>query len=103
MTKIRIAVAGAGMIGQAHIKVLGDSPSCMLSAIVDPSPAAVEVAAKAGVPLYKTLDELLSDESPRWLDSGNTQSIACFPSAAMHGSETSHSFRKTYRHHCGRR
>ena len=40
MTKIRIAVAGAGMIGQAHIKVLGDSPSCMLSAIVDPSHAA---------------------------------------------------------------
>jgi predicted dehydrogenase len=67
MTKIRIAVAGAGLIGQAHIKVLGNSPSCMLSAIVDPSPAAVEVAAKAGVPLYKTLDELLLTSRPEGL------------------------------------
>ena len=64
MTKIRIAVAGAGLIGQAHIKVLGASPSCMLSAIVDPSPAAVEVAAKACVPLYKTIDELLQSNCP---------------------------------------
>ena len=64
MTKIRIAVAGAGLIGQAHIKVLGSSPSCMLSAIVDPSPAAVEIAAKAGVSLYKTIDELLQSNRP---------------------------------------
>jgi predicted dehydrogenase len=64
MTKIRITVAGAGLIGQAHIKVLGSSPSCMLSAIVDPSPAAVEVAAKAGVRLYKTLDDLLLTNRP---------------------------------------
>lgn len=64
MTKIRIAVAGAGLIGQAHIKVLGSSPSCMLLAVVDPSPAAVEVAVKAGVPLYKTIDELLSANRP---------------------------------------
>ncbi len=64
MTKIRIAVAGAGLIGQAHIKVLGASPSCMLSAIVDPSPAAIEVAAQQGVPLYKTIDELLLTNRP---------------------------------------
>lgn len=64
MTKIRIAVAGAGLIGQAHIKVLGGSPSCMLSAIVDPSFAAIEVAAKAGVPIYKTIDELLLTSRP---------------------------------------
>jgi predicted dehydrogenase len=67
MSKIRIAVAGAGLIGQAHIKVLGTSPSCMLSAIVDPSPAAIEVAAKAGVPLYKTIDELLLTDRPEGL------------------------------------
>ena len=59
MTKIRIAVAGAGQIGQAHIKVLAHSPSCMLSAIVDPSTAAIDIAAKEGVPLYRTIDELL--------------------------------------------
>jgi predicted dehydrogenase len=64
MTKIRIAVVGAGLIGQAHIKVLGVNPNCMLSAIIDPSPAAVEVAAKAGVPIYKTIDELLQSNRP---------------------------------------
>jgi predicted dehydrogenase len=64
MTKIRIAVAGAGLIGQAHIKILANSPSCMLTAIVDPSPAAVDIAAKEGVPLYKTIVELLSMNRP---------------------------------------
>lgn len=36
----------------------------MLSAIVDPSPAAVALAANAGVPLYKTIDELLQSNRP---------------------------------------
>jgi predicted dehydrogenase len=35
-----------------------------LSAVVDPSPAAVETAAKAGVPLYKSLDELFEKDRP---------------------------------------
>jgi predicted dehydrogenase len=64
MTKIRIAVAGAGQIGQAHIKVLAISPSCLLSAIVDPSPAAMEIAVKESVSLYKTIDELLLMNRP---------------------------------------
>ena len=64
MTKTRIAVAGAGYIGQAHIGVAQNSPTCELSAIVDPSPAAVAVAAKAGVPLYKSLEELWAQNRP---------------------------------------
>ncbi|MBT9550112.1 MAG: Gfo/Idh/MocA family oxidoreductase [Hydrogenophaga sp.] len=60
MSKTRIAVAGAGLIGQAHIGVLLASPTCALSAVVDPSPAAAAVAAQAGVPLYASLDELLA-------------------------------------------
>ena len=64
MNKNRIAVAGAGYIGQAHMGVALASPTCALSAIVDPSPAAVDVAAKAGVLLYKTLEELLAKDRP---------------------------------------
>ena len=60
MTRTRIAVAGAGYIGQAHIGVALNSATVELSAIVDPSPAAAEVAAKAGVPLYAAIDELLA-------------------------------------------
>ncbi|MDB5886517.1 MAG: oxidoreductase-like protein [Polaromonas sp.] len=64
MHKTRIAVAGAGYIGQAHINVTLASPSCALSAIVDPSPAAAGVAARAGVPLYASIDELLAQQRP---------------------------------------
>ena len=60
MTKTRIAVVGAGTIGQAHMDVAQASPTCLLSAIVDPSPAAVAVAARAGVLLYASIDELLA-------------------------------------------
>jgi len=64
MNKTRIAVAGAGYIGLAHMGVTQRSPTCMLSAVVDPDPAAEAVAAKAGVPLYRSLDEMLEKNRP---------------------------------------
>ena len=64
MTKTRIAVAGAGYIGQAHIGVAQRSSSCQLSAIVDPSPVAAALAAQAGVPLFKNIQELLANDRP---------------------------------------
>ena len=64
MSKTRMAVAGAGLIGQDHIRVLQASPSCALSAVVDPSPAAAAVAAQAGVPLFTSLDALLANDRP---------------------------------------
>lgn len=63
-TKTRIAIAGAGYIGQAHMEVAQKSSTVSLSAIVDPSPNAAAVAAKAGVPLYASLDELLAKDRP---------------------------------------
>jgi predicted dehydrogenase len=62
--KTRIAIAGAGYIGLAHIRAAQSSPSCALSAIVDPSPEAAKTAAGAGVPLFKSLDELLERNRP---------------------------------------
>lgn len=64
MSKTRIAVAGAGLIGQAHIRVLQASARCALSAVVDPSPAAAAVAAQAGVPLFASLGALLDSDRP---------------------------------------
>ncbi|MEO5795790.1 MAG: Gfo/Idh/MocA family oxidoreductase [Rhodoferax sp.] len=64
MAKLNIAVAGAGIIGLAHIDVLAKSSRCALSAIVDPSPAAVATAAKAGVPLYTSLAALFTSGRP---------------------------------------
>jgi len=64
MNKTRIAVAGAGYIGQAHMGVARNSATCALSAIVDPSPTAAAVAAQAGVPLYASIEDLLAQDRP---------------------------------------
>ncbi|MGF6606001.1 putative dehydrogenase [Paraburkholderia sp. WSM4175] len=64
MNRTRIAVAGAGYIGRAHLAVAQQSDACTLSAIVDPSPAAAALAAEAGVPLFRTLDELFERDRP---------------------------------------
>ncbi|WP_088958612.1 Gfo/Idh/MocA family protein [Variovorax sp. HW608] len=64
MPRVRIAVAGAGYIGQAHMGVALRSASCALSAIVDPAPAAQAIASRAGVPLYRSLDELFERDRP---------------------------------------
>jgi predicted dehydrogenase len=60
VSRLRIAVAGAGLIGRRHIELVQASPSCELAAIVDPAPAAAEIARKAGVPLHSSLAELLA-------------------------------------------
>jgi predicted dehydrogenase len=60
----RIAVAGAGLIGAAHMRVAAASPTCALSAVVDPAPAASRAATEAGVPLYGSLEELLERDRP---------------------------------------
>ncbi|MEY4755441.1 MAG: hypothetical protein RJA34_339 [Pseudomonadota bacterium] len=64
MSKVRIAIAGAGVIGQAHMAVLQASPSAQLCAVVDPSTHAQAVAAQAGVPLFASMDDLLAQERP---------------------------------------
>ena len=59
MSKTRIAVAGAGLIGRSHINVVQASATVELTAVVDPSPQADAIARAAGVPLYRTLEDLL--------------------------------------------
>lgn len=58
--KVRIAVAGAGLIGRRHVELIQESNSCELSAIVDPSPAAADFAQGAGVPIHPTLADLFA-------------------------------------------
>jgi predicted dehydrogenase len=64
MHKVRIAVAGAGLIGRRHAGLIRESASCELAAIVDPAPAANEVAREAGVPIHRTLAELFAATQP---------------------------------------
>jgi predicted dehydrogenase len=64
MAPVRIAVAGAGLIGKRHIEEVEASPDAQLSAIVDPGPAAPDLAEKFGVPLYQSLSELFERADP---------------------------------------
>ena len=61
---VRIAVAGAGLIGQRHIEEIDASSSATLSAIVDPFPAAAEIAGKYSVPVFPSLAEMFAADKP---------------------------------------
>jgi predicted dehydrogenase len=63
-SKTRIAVAGAGTIGLAHMNAARTSVTVALAAIVDPSPAAQAHADAAGVPLFASLAELFAHAKP---------------------------------------
>jgi predicted dehydrogenase len=63
-TPTRIAVAGAGYIGQAHMEAARKSATVTLSAVVDPSPTAKATAEAAAVPLYASLAELFAKDKP---------------------------------------
>jgi predicted dehydrogenase len=61
---VRLAVAGAGLIGKRHIEEIDASSAAQLAAVVDPFPAAREVADKFGVALYGSLAELFDTDRP---------------------------------------
>jgi predicted dehydrogenase len=64
MDRVRIAVAGAGLIGRRHIEEVAASPVAELASIVDPGPAAAEPAGKYGVALYASLAEMFAADRP---------------------------------------
>jgi len=64
MSDVRIAVAGAGLIGKRHIEEVDASDAARLCAVVDPFPAAAEVAGTFGVPWCSSLRELFEKDRP---------------------------------------
>lgn len=64
MSKLNIAVAGAGTMGQCHMALVRANDACRLSAIVDPSPAAAQVASTANVALFADIDALFKAGCP---------------------------------------
>jgi predicted dehydrogenase len=64
MNRVRIAVAGAGLIGRRHIEEIDASPEAELASIVDPGPTGPELAEKYAVPLYRNLAELFATDRP---------------------------------------
>lgn len=58
--KTRIAVVGAGLIGQRHASAIEQSQHATLAALADPDPQAVVLARQLGTTCFKTLESLLS-------------------------------------------
>lgn len=64
MSKTRIAVAGAGYIGQAHMDSIRRNADCELAAVIDPAPAAQELANMAGARWFASLEDMLAQARP---------------------------------------
>jgi predicted dehydrogenase len=64
MDKVRIAVAGSGSIGVRHIEEVQRSQGAVLSAIIDPSPKAIEAGQREDVPVYRSLPEFFTGHRP---------------------------------------
>jgi predicted dehydrogenase len=65
MNNPTIAIAGAGLIGQAHIAALLACPTATLCALVDPAPHAQEQAEHIGVAWFASLSELFAQQRPQ--------------------------------------
>jgi predicted dehydrogenase len=61
-TQISIAVAGAGLIGRAHIAAIQAHADLRLAALVDPAPAAREMAQQLGCAWFADLEALLQSQ-----------------------------------------
>ena len=62
MTKLRIAVIGAGLIGRRHIALVHENQNCCLVAVCDAHPDAEQTAIKYGVPFYRDVVTMLDME-----------------------------------------
>ncbi|MBV8701072.1 MAG: Gfo/Idh/MocA family oxidoreductase [Bradyrhizobium sp.] len=62
--KLRIGVAGAGLIGRRHLELIAASRDCVLAGIADPSPAAKALAEANDAPCYVDHRALLQHERP---------------------------------------
>jgi predicted dehydrogenase len=65
MSRLPIAVIGAGLIGMTHIDRALKSPDVELAGIADPTPAAADFARAIGVPCFPDYQSLLAKAKPR--------------------------------------
>ena len=63
-TPVRLALIGAGVIGQKHLEKIAAEPTADLVAIADPSPGAAKIAQSFGVPVFTDTSAMLASASP---------------------------------------
>ncbi|MBN9435629.1 Gfo/Idh/MocA family oxidoreductase [Bosea sp. (in: a-proteobacteria)] len=64
MKPVRLAVIGAGLIGNRHAQHIAAEPSLELAAIVDPSPSATSLASSLGTNWFPSFAEMLARARP---------------------------------------
>src|SRR5262245_36650131 len=64
MQRLKLAIAGAGVIGRRHAERVAREPAARLSAIVDPAPVGGELAEKLGARWFASLEQLLAEDRP---------------------------------------
>lgn len=62
--KTEIVVAGFGLVGRRHAEVIRRAPNMSLAAIVEPSPEGQLAARACDVPVFATIEEMLSTSKP---------------------------------------
>lgn len=65
MSRLPLAVIGAGLIGKTHIDRALRSASLQLVALADPTPAAAELARDSGVPCFADHRRMLAEIRPK--------------------------------------
>jgi predicted dehydrogenase len=63
MSKLNVAVVGAGILGSRHARVFYEQPEINLAAVVDVNPARTEIATKYGAKFYTDLKTALANET----------------------------------------
>ena len=64
MNKTKLALVGAGTIGQRHLKAMSQVEEAELTAIVDNQPQAESIAVEMNVPFFHTTEEMLRIQQP---------------------------------------
>ncbi|WP_369303373.1 Gfo/Idh/MocA family protein [Pseudomonas sp. N2-5-1-1] len=64
MSKIRIAVAGAGLIGRRHIELIRANSSCELASVIDPFEIDTAYLDSLGVCQYSSLATCFAEDKP---------------------------------------
>jgi len=60
---VKLAVIGAGLIGQKHLELVHANPNCELVAVCDANPGTAVSAEKYEVPFYEDVDTLLAEQT----------------------------------------
>jgi len=88
MSKVRLVIFGAGLMGRKHAEYISDSETCALAGICDVDPQRGGLAQEFGVPFYADAEDCLARQRPDGviLATPNAEHWAGVALCARHGA-----------------